>query len=99
MLVEHATLEALVHRLRETPKSVTSQVRLTPREHEVLVLMGQGLDPKAIAKRLGISLNTCRGHVQIILGKLEAHSQLEAVVRAVREGLIPGIPGREDDQY
>jgi DNA-binding NarL/FixJ family response regulator len=61
---------------------------LTPRELEVLRKLGQGLDPRAIAKDLGVSLHTCRGYVKSILAKLEVHSQLEAVVVASRTGLI-----------
>ena len=61
---------------------------LTPRELEVLRLMGQGRDPRAIAKELGVSLHTCRGYVKSILAKLGVHSQLEAVVVATRTGLI-----------
>ena len=62
---------------------------LTPRERDVLALMGQGLDPHAIAASLGISLHTCRGYQKGIMAKLDAHSQLEAVVVASRRGLIP----------
>ena len=61
---------------------------LTPRELEVLHLLGQGRDLRTIAKELGVSLHTCRGYVKSILAKLEAHSQLEAVVVASRAGLI-----------
>jgi len=50
--------------------------------------MGQGLDPHAIAGRLGISLHTCRGYQKSILAKLDAHSQLEAVIVAARRGLV-----------
>jgi len=45
-------------------------------------LLGKGLDVNAIAKRLGIRLSTCRGSVQNVLAKLDAHTQLEAVVAA-----------------
>jgi DNA-binding NarL/FixJ family response regulator len=62
---------------------------LTAREYEVLRLMGTGLDARAIAQRLGISLHTCRGYVKSLLAKLDAHSQLEAVVTATRRGLLP----------
>jgi len=61
---------------------------LTAREHEVLELMGSGLDPRAIARRLGISVHTCRGYVKAVLAKLDVHSQLEAVAVATRRGLI-----------
>lgn len=98
MLVEQSALSALVQRLRDTtPEPAQARLGadgspltpLTPREHEVLLLLGQGLDPSAIARRLHVSVNTCRGTVQSILRKLGAHSQLEAVVTALRTGLIP----------
>lgn len=61
---------------------------LTARESEVLALMAAGLGPKSIATRLGITVSTCRGYVKGILQKLGAHSQLEAVAVATREGLV-----------
>ena len=54
----------------------------------MLRLLGQGRDPRTIAKELGVSLNTCRGYVKSLLAKLDVHSQLEAVVVATRLGLI-----------
>ena len=64
---------------------------LTPRELEVLEMMAAGLINKQIAKRLGLRLNTVRNHSQNILYKLRAHSRLEAVATAVRDGII-GYP-------
>jgi DNA-binding NarL/FixJ family response regulator len=61
---------------------------LTSRETEILQLMTAGLVNKQIAERLGVRLNTVRNHVQSILYKVNAHSKLEAVANAVREGLI-----------
>jgi PAS domain S-box-containing protein len=61
---------------------------LTPRELEVLELMAQGLINKQVAKLLGLRLNTVRNHSQHILYKLRAHSRLEAVATAVRDGII-----------
>ncbi|MGF1507347.1 MAG: LuxR C-terminal-related transcriptional regulator, partial [Anaerolineae bacterium] len=61
---------------------------LTPREHEVLQLLAEGLPNKAIARRLNISEHTVKFHVNAILGKLAASSRTEAVVRATRAGLI-----------
>jgi DNA-binding NarL/FixJ family response regulator len=64
-------------------------IDVTPREQQVLELLGQGLDARVIARTLGISLHTSRGHVKSLLAKLHAHSQLEAVVNATRAGLLP----------
>lgn len=61
---------------------------LTRREREVLVLLATGASNQAIADRLILSLHTVRNHVQRILDKLGAHSKLEAVAIATREGLI-----------
>ena len=61
---------------------------LRPRELEVLRLMAAGVSNKALAEQLCLSLNTVRNHVQSILYKLDAHSKLEAVSTAVREGVI-----------
>lgn len=66
-----------------------SGASLTSRERDVLSLMGEGLDNKTIAGRLGLSLTTVRGYVQDVLRKLGAHSKLEAVVIASRTGLMP----------
>ncbi len=61
---------------------------LTPREHEVLRLLAEGLATKQIASRLGLSEHTAKSHVNAILAKLGAESRTEAVVRAARLGLI-----------
>ena len=61
---------------------------LTPREQEVLQMLGSGAGVHVIARELGISLATCRGHVKAVLTKLGAHSQLEAVVLAMQHRLI-----------
>jgi DNA-binding NarL/FixJ family response regulator len=79
-------LPVLLHGLSSTRRGLGGDLR--PRELEVLGLVATGLPNKAIAERLFISLNTVRNHVQRILSKLDAHSRLEAVATAVREGLI-----------
>lgn len=61
---------------------------LTPREREVLYLLAEGLTNKAIARRLSISDHTVKFHVNAIMGKLDAQSRTDAVVRATRLGLI-----------
>ncbi len=61
---------------------------LTAREQQVLELLDTGLDVTTIAKRLGIRTSTCRGYVQNLLTKLDAHTQLEAVAQARSRGLL-----------
>jgi PAS domain S-box-containing protein len=63
---------------------------LTTRELEVLMLLGEGASTREISERLFISLNTSRNHVQRVIGKLGAHSRLEAVAIARRAGMLPG---------
>lgn len=61
---------------------------LTPREIETLQLLAEGLSNKEIGSRLGISESTAKFHVNAILGKLGAQGRTDAVVRAVRMGLV-----------
>jgi DNA-binding NarL/FixJ family response regulator len=61
---------------------------LTPRELEVLTLMGQGRSNAEIADTLAIASRTAKVHVQNILSKLGASNRTEAVSIAVRQNLI-----------
>lgn len=61
---------------------------LTPRELEVLSLMGRGYDAKQVAATLNISWHTSRSYTKNILMKLDAHSALQAVSRAARLGIL-----------
>jgi DNA-binding NarL/FixJ family response regulator len=61
---------------------------LTRRERDVLRMLADGSDARTIAKDLGIAVTTCRGYVKNLLLKLNAHSQLEAVVIATNHGLV-----------
>ena len=67
---------------------------LTPREHEVLKALVEGLSTPDICARLSITPNTLRTHVQNIMGKLHVHSKLEAVSFALRYRLVE--PPRAD---
>jgi DNA-binding NarL/FixJ family response regulator len=62
--------------------------KLTPREREVLQALAEGLDSEGIAKLLHISLSTERNHMANILAKLGVHSQLQALVIAMRHGVV-----------
>jgi PAS domain S-box-containing protein len=61
---------------------------LTPRELQVLRLLADGLDVRGVAGELGISLHTTRGHVKAVMNKLDARTQLQAVVVGLRTGLL-----------
>jgi DNA-binding NarL/FixJ family response regulator len=67
---------------------------LTPRELDVLALLGRGYDAKRAATTLGISWHTCRSYIKNVLYKLDAHSSLEAVRTATRLGILtPEVAG------
>lgn len=61
---------------------------LTQRELDVLRLLVEGMSGDDIGERLHVSVNTVRNHTQNILEKLDAHSKLEAVTKALRLGLV-----------
>src|SRR5881396_1752702 len=62
--------------------------RLTPREREVVSLVGEGLKNKQIAQRLMISESTVRHHLTSIFDKLEVSDRLELLVFAYQNGLV-----------
>jgi two-component system nitrate/nitrite response regulator NarL len=61
---------------------------LTARERQVIELLAQGLSNRRIAGALSISEHTAKFHVNSILSKLGAGTRTEAVVEAVRRGLV-----------
>lgn len=61
---------------------------LTPREIEILNYIAQGYLNKQIAIELGISEQTIKNHVTSILRKLNANARTDAVVLAIKQGLI-----------
>lgn len=85
-LISPSMLARLLPKLRQNPKGLGSD--LTAREVEVLKLLASGISNQQIAEELVLSLHTVRNHVQNVITKLGAHSKLEAVATAVREGLI-----------
>jgi len=72
---------------REDAEEIAVEV-LTPREKEVLQMLGLGRSNKEIAGRLKISEHTAKFHVASVLGKLGAATRTEAVSIAMRRGLI-----------
>ena len=62
--------------------------QLTPREREVLVLIGRGFPNKRIARELGLAEKTVKTHVGHVLAKLGVSDRTQAAVIAVRAGLV-----------
>jgi PAS domain S-box-containing protein len=75
-------------RREEEHKARRAIEKLTPREIEVLQALAEGLDSEGIADKLHIALRTERNHMANILTKLELHSQLQALVFALRHGVV-----------
>ena len=70
------------------PTSESGVDNLTPRELEALEMLAEGLSNKQIAAHLNISEHTAKFHVNSILSKLSAGTRTEAVMRALRRGLL-----------
>jgi DNA-binding NarL/FixJ family response regulator len=85
-LISPSMLARLLPKLRQNPRGLGTD--LTPREVEVLRLLAAGVSNQQMAEELVLSLHTVRNHVQNVITKLGAHSKLEAVATAVREGLV-----------
>ncbi len=65
--------------------------QLTDREREVLKLLAEGLSNAAIAERLVVSVHTVRNHIANLSNKLGAHSKLEVLSIAMRQGMLPDV--------
>ena len=88
-VVSPKLLARLLPRLHRQPGS--SRTSLTDRERDILDLLAGGLSNADIAARLTLSVHTVRNHVANLSAKLGAHSKLEALAIAVREGLVDRV--------
>jgi DNA-binding CsgD family transcriptional regulator len=70
------------------PQAEPASAGLTPRQYEVLQLLGEGASTADIARMLHLTTETVRNHIRSILRALGAHSRLEAVAVAYRKGLL-----------
>ena len=65
-----------------------SDLNLTPREKDVLVLLAEGASNKAIARQLKISVHTAKFHVGSLLEKFDATGRTDVVAHAARLGVL-----------
>jgi DNA-binding CsgD family transcriptional regulator len=75
-------------RIQALTDPASRTVELTPRQHQVLRLLGDGQTTGNIASELGIAEETARNHIKAVLRALGARSRLEAVVAARHRGLL-----------
>ena len=97
--VEVAELLRVASQTREEEREGQDAAkRLTPREREVLQNLARGLSNKEIAQQMHVSVETERSHMMNILSKLGAHSRLQALLFAVRHGVVEvGKPPSDEE--
>lgn len=71
----------VVQYFRVKPPKPAENHGLSPRQEEILKLLAQGLVPKEIAEKLGISVETVRSYLKLIYQKLHVRTRTEAVIK------------------
>ena len=90
MLLPAPLARWMLQRLRagDSDKRPSRAYLLTPREHQTLCLLAQGMSNKQIASALHISQHGAKRHVANVIAKLNCPNRTLAVVLALREGII-----------
>ena len=89
-LIDPVVAARLVEAIAQPPGEEPRD-ELTPREREVLELIGRGMSNKRIALELGVSEKTVKTHVGHLLAKLGVADRTQAAMHAVRAGLLKGV--------
>ena len=76
-------------------RASAESTRLSDREHQVLVLLADGLGAGGIAQKLYLSESTAKSHIARIYQKLGASNRAQALVTAMRIGLLSSLPSRD----
>lgn len=76
-LVDSLFSQIVDHAVREGKPKLKEAVRMTAREREVIVLLGEGLTNKEIAQKIHVSTYTVKSHIHNIMEKLALHTRLE----------------------
>jgi DNA-binding NarL/FixJ family response regulator len=97
-VLQAAVAEKVMRRLSaRSDAGDRSTAPLSEREYDVLRLAARGLANKEIADRLGLSIRTVHAHLANIFAKLQVGSRTEAVLQALRQGMI-ALPDTYDTQ-
>ena len=90
-LLSPSVTKRVIAEMAQAPRRDRTNDRLallTPREHEVLVLIGKGLSNGEIATELVVEESTVKSHVKRILQKLQLRDRVQAVIVAYESGLV-----------
>lgn len=87
MPLSTSLMRRIIARIRGSQREVLKPT-LTPREHQTLGLLAEGLSNKQIARRLGISQHGAKRHVANVLAKLNCPNRTLAVAEAMRHGIL-----------
>ena len=82
----------ILHTVQSQSPSVENQTALSPRELEILLLLGEGHLKKQIAIELGISVSTVATYIRRIYDKLNVQNAPAAITQAYRSGVLPLQP-------
>ncbi len=94
--VTRRLIEAFVRDHAPTRQPPPGLRELTPREHEILMLVARGLSNAEIAEQLVVSPLTIKTHVARVLDKLDLRDRIQAVVLAYETGIVrPGSEQRD----
>jgi DNA-binding NarL/FixJ family response regulator len=86
--VARTLLELTRHRPALSTARPATRLDLSDRELELLRCLVNGLSYKQAADSMNVSIGTVRTYIRRMYGKLQVHSQAEAITRALREGLV-----------
>ena len=80
-------------------RASAESTRLSDREHEVLLLLADGLGAAAIGDKLYLSESTAKSHIARIYQKLGAANRAQALVTAMRIGLLSSVQPAGPDRH
>lgn len=87
-LLDGAVARYITSALKTKPAELKLEKPLSEREMEILVLLGDGLVKKEIAKELGIGFSTVASHIRHIYEKLQVENAPAAISKAYKSGLL-----------
>jgi DNA-binding NarL/FixJ family response regulator len=84
-MLDPAVTAQVLERLRSGPPRDPVTDQLTPKEHQILDLIGEGLTNRQIATRLSLAEKTVKNYVSALLAKLGVESRTQAAIIATRQ--------------